>query len=61
MTTEPSWLCSTIAKSLAVIVAIICGLFSASVLMLITEKQILNNQLANKKTQLAHPRLEAYT
>lgn len=53
MSTDPSWLYSTIAQSSAAIVAIIGGFITASVLMLTTEKRSLRNQLDDKKLELA--------
>ena len=52
MTTDPSWLYSTIAQSSAAIVAIIGGFITASVLMLTAEKRNLANQLNEKKIRM---------
>lgn len=52
MTTDPSWLYSTIAQSSAAIVAIIGGFITASVLTLMAEKRSLKHQMADKETQL---------
>ena len=52
MTTDPSWLYSTIAQSSAAIVAIVGGFITASVLMLLAEKRTLSNQLSEKKARL---------
>ncbi len=52
MTTDPSWLYSTIAQSSAAIVAIIGGFITASVLMLTAEKRNLKNQRDDKKFYL---------
>ena len=52
MTTDPSWLYSTIAQSSAAIVAIVGGFITASVLMLRAEKRSLAHQQADKKTRL---------
>ena len=52
MTTDPSWLYSTIAQSSAAIVAIIGGFITASILARRAEKTSLFNQLSDKKAQL---------
>ena len=52
MSTDPSWLYSTIAQSSAAIVAIVGGFMTATVLMLISEKRNLNNQLNGKAARL---------
>lgn len=53
MTTDPSWLYSTIAQSSAAIVAIIGGFITATVLMLTAEKRSLTHQKKDKETRLA--------
>jgi hypothetical protein len=53
MTTDPSWLYSTIAQSSAAIVAIIGGFITAAVLRLTSEKRSLFNQKSEKVTRLA--------
>jgi len=52
MSTDPSWLYSTIAQSSAAIVAIIGGFITATVLSLMAEKRSLQNQSADKEKQL---------
>ncbi len=52
MTTDPSWLYSTIAQSSAAIVAIIGGFITASVLNLLSEKRSLINQKKDKETRI---------
>src|SRR3972149_827768 len=52
MTTDPSWLYSTIAQSSAAIVAIIGGFITASVLNLLAEKRSLTNQFRAKQADL---------
>ncbi len=52
MTTDPSWLYSTIAQSSAAIVAIIGGFITATVLSLAAEKRSIKNQLADKEVEL---------
>ena len=52
MTTDPSWLYSTIAQSSAAIVAIIGGFITASVLMLMAEKRSLVTQVSDKRKKL---------
>jgi len=51
MTTDPSWLYSTIAQSSAAIVAIVGGFITASVLNLLSEKRSLKKQLSEKEAQ----------
>lgn len=52
MTTDPSWLFSTIAQSSAAIVAIIAGFITHSVLTLAAEKRNLINQRKEKNARL---------
>ena len=52
MTTDPSWLYSTIAQSSAAIVAIIGGFITATVLMLTAEKRSLVTQVSDKRRML---------
>jgi hypothetical protein len=52
MTTDPSWLNSTIAQSSAAIVAIIGGFITANVMSLTVEKNNLQKQLKDKQTTL---------
>ena len=53
MTTDPSWLYSTIAQSSAAIVAIIGGFITASVLYLSAEKRSLVKRLDEMKAKLS--------
>ena len=52
MTTDPSWLYSTIAQSSAAIVAIVGGFITASVLMLAAEKRSLIKQHRDAKERI---------
>ena len=52
MTTDPSWLYSTIAQSSAAIVAIVGGFITATVLMLTAEKRSLVTQVSDKRKML---------
>lgn len=52
MSTDPSWLYSTIAQSSAAIVAIIGGFITATVLMLASEKRSIQKQKSEKETHI---------
>jgi len=52
MINDPNWLYSTIAQSSAAIVAIVGGFITASVLMLLSEKRSIANQLKDKEARL---------
>lgn len=58
MSTDPSWLYSTIAQSSAAIVAIIGGFITHTVLSLSAEKRSLINQRKDKEAQLRTLRTE---
>jgi hypothetical protein len=52
MTTDPSWLYSTIAQSSAAIVAIIGGFITATVLNLLSEKRSMQKQKSEKEADI---------
>jgi hypothetical protein len=52
MVGDPNWLFSTIAQSSAAIVAIVGGFITASVLMLLSEKRSIANQLKDRQARL---------